>query len=318
VELPIRTSPSSQGPWPKTSPVSLLRPGWSSPFKRVTVLPREHFKVAEPPRRPTRRWRSCTARMGFNTRTFQVMVGEDGGTKGVDDDFIARGFDNIGAWIIGRNMFGPVHGPCPDETWTGWWGDDPPYHTPVFVFTTHARVRVCVSRTTCGTVLRVAPRITTTIVLLTALLAGIITPAMACALMCDRHPRVESQRHCDQPSDSMPGMVHRHSAMMQPDVGATSLMSVSQSCRSNCVTTERLNVSRKIYTTKMRTFAPSFSCSNCSVAEAPCKQYAQVGDSRTRTRMEDAESLNGPFRGARSLEEKLTRRGCPLGVELPP
>jgi hypothetical protein len=166
--------------------------------------------------------------------------------KGVDDDFTARGFDNIGAWIIGRNMFGPVRGPWPDETWKGWWGDDPPYHTPVFVLANHARVRACVSRTTCGTVLRVAPRITTAIVLLTALLAGIITPTMACALMCDRHPRVESQRHCDQPSDSMPGMVHRHSAMMQPDVGATSLMSVSQSCRSNCVTTERLNVSRKI------------------------------------------------------------------------
>src|SRR5712691_6872937 len=72
------------------------------------------------------------------------------------------------------------------------------------------------------------------------------------------------------------------------------------------------------HTTKTRTVAPLFSCSNCSVAEAPCKQYAQVGDSSTRKRMEDAESLNAPFRGARSLEEKLTRRGCPLGVELLP
>jgi dihydrofolate reductase len=64
----------------------------------------------------------------FNTRTFHAMLGKEGGTTGVDDDFIARGFDNIGAWIIGRNMFGPVRGPWPDETWEGWWGDDPPYH----------------------------------------------------------------------------------------------------------------------------------------------------------------------------------------------
>jgi dihydrofolate reductase len=75
----------------------------------------------------------------FNTRTFHAMVGKDGGTTGVDDDFVARGFDNIGAWIIGRNMFGPVRGPWPDDTWKGWWGEDPPYHTPVFVLTNHAR-----------------------------------------------------------------------------------------------------------------------------------------------------------------------------------
>ena len=64
---------------------------------------------------------------------------EDGGTTGVDDDFAARGFDNIGAWILGRNMFGPVRGAWPDENWTGWWGGDPPYHTPVFVLTHHPR-----------------------------------------------------------------------------------------------------------------------------------------------------------------------------------
>ncbi len=75
----------------------------------------------------------------FSTRTFRALVGKDGGTTGVDDDFVARGFDNIGAWIIGRNMFGPVRGPWPDDTWKGWWGDEPPYHTPVFVLTHHAR-----------------------------------------------------------------------------------------------------------------------------------------------------------------------------------
>ncbi len=73
------------------------------------------------------------------TRTFQQMQGNDGGTSGVDDDFMARGFANIGAWILGRNMFGPVRGAWPDETWTGWWGANPPYHTPVFVLTHHPR-----------------------------------------------------------------------------------------------------------------------------------------------------------------------------------
>jgi dihydrofolate reductase len=77
-----------------------------------------------------------------STRTFRKMHGEDGGTTGVDDDFAARGFDNIGAWILGRNMFGPVRGAWPDEKWTGWWGEDPPYHTPVFVLTHHPRPSV--------------------------------------------------------------------------------------------------------------------------------------------------------------------------------
>jgi dihydrofolate reductase len=75
----------------------------------------------------------------FATRTFQRMQGKDGGTTGVDDDFAARGFQNVGAWILGRNMFGPVRGPWPDESWKGWWGENPPYHTPVFVLTHHAR-----------------------------------------------------------------------------------------------------------------------------------------------------------------------------------
>ena len=75
----------------------------------------------------------------FATRTFQKMHGGEGGTTGIDDDFAARGFSNIGAWIVGRNMFGPVRGPWPDDTWKGWWGDNPPYHTPVFVLTHHPR-----------------------------------------------------------------------------------------------------------------------------------------------------------------------------------
>jgi dihydrofolate reductase len=76
----------------------------------------------------------------FPTRTFQRRVlGKEGGATGLDDDFAARGFDGIGAWILGRNMFGPVRGPWPDEGWKGWWGDEPPYHCPVFVLTHHAR-----------------------------------------------------------------------------------------------------------------------------------------------------------------------------------
>jgi len=75
----------------------------------------------------------------FPTRTFQKMFGNDGGTTGIDDDYAARGFNNIGAWILGRNMFGPIRGAWPDTQWKGWWGDNPPYHTLVFVLTHHAR-----------------------------------------------------------------------------------------------------------------------------------------------------------------------------------
>jgi len=75
----------------------------------------------------------------FTTRTFQKMFGNEGGKTGIDDDFVARGFDNIGAWILGRNMFGPIRGPWPDDTWKGWWGDNPPYHVPVFVLTHYDR-----------------------------------------------------------------------------------------------------------------------------------------------------------------------------------
>ena len=74
------------------------------------------------------------------TRTFQrALFGQDGGETGVDDDFAARGFQNIGAWILGRNMFGPVRGPWPDDSWRGWWGERPVYQVPVFVLTHHAR-----------------------------------------------------------------------------------------------------------------------------------------------------------------------------------
>ena len=73
------------------------------------------------------------------TRTFQQIHGAGDGTTGVDDDFAARGFKNVGAWILGRNMFGPVRGPWPDMDWKGWWGNNPPYHVPVFVLTHHAR-----------------------------------------------------------------------------------------------------------------------------------------------------------------------------------
>jgi dihydrofolate reductase len=73
------------------------------------------------------------------TRTFKQLFGREGGTTGPDDDFTARGFENIGAWILGRNMFGPIRGAWPDESWRGWWGDNPPYHCDVFVLTHHPR-----------------------------------------------------------------------------------------------------------------------------------------------------------------------------------
>jgi dihydrofolate reductase len=75
----------------------------------------------------------------FPTRTFQAMFGGGNGTTGIDDDFAARGIEGIGAWILGRNMFGPPRGPWTDNAWKGWWGDNPPYHTPVFVLSHHAR-----------------------------------------------------------------------------------------------------------------------------------------------------------------------------------
>src|SRR5712691_2827298 len=75
----------------------------------------------------------------FRTRTWNRMHGNPDGETGVDDDFAAQAFEGIGAWILGRNMFGPVRGPWPDESWKGWWGDNPPYHAPTFVLTHHPR-----------------------------------------------------------------------------------------------------------------------------------------------------------------------------------
>ena len=75
----------------------------------------------------------------MQTEAFKKMHAQSGGTTGIDNDFAARSFENIGAWILGRNMFGPVRGTWPDESWKGWWGENPPYHTPVFVLTHHTR-----------------------------------------------------------------------------------------------------------------------------------------------------------------------------------
>jgi dihydrofolate reductase len=76
------------------------------------------------------------------TRMFHKMSGKDGGTTGVDDDFGVRGMANLGAWILGRNMFGPIRGDWPNDEWKGWWGDNPPYHCPVFVLTRYPRAPI--------------------------------------------------------------------------------------------------------------------------------------------------------------------------------
>ncbi|HTI71684.1 MAG TPA: dihydrofolate reductase family protein [Candidatus Limnocylindria bacterium] len=75
----------------------------------------------------------------FPTRVFQKMQGNEDGATGIDNDFAERGLERIGAWILGRNMFGPIRGAWPDDQWKGWWGDNPPYHTQVFVLTHHPR-----------------------------------------------------------------------------------------------------------------------------------------------------------------------------------
>lgn len=81
----------------------------------------------------------------FETRTFRTMFGQEGGTTGVDDAYAIRGFENIGAWILGRNMFGPIRGQWLDEDWKGWWGDEPPYHVPVYVLTHYPRASITMS-----------------------------------------------------------------------------------------------------------------------------------------------------------------------------
>ncbi len=75
----------------------------------------------------------------FPTKSFHDMQGQEGGETGVDNGWAERGMADKGAWILGRNMFGPVRGPWPDDDWKGWWGDEPPYRCPVFVLTHHAR-----------------------------------------------------------------------------------------------------------------------------------------------------------------------------------
>jgi len=76
----------------------------------------------------------------FPTRTFRTMLGQEGGSDGIDESFAAKGFENLGAWILGRNMFAASRGPWPkDDPWQGWWGDTPPYHCPVFVLTHYPR-----------------------------------------------------------------------------------------------------------------------------------------------------------------------------------
>ena len=75
----------------------------------------------------------------FGTKTFRAMLGQSGGSDGLDEDYAARSMQGFGAFILGRNMFGPIRGPWPDESWKGWWGETPPYHTPVFVRTHYPR-----------------------------------------------------------------------------------------------------------------------------------------------------------------------------------
>jgi len=74
-----------------------------------------------------------------STQTFRRMQRQEGGSTGIDEEFAAKSMADVGAWIMGRNMFGPVRGPWPDESWRGWWGKNPPYHVPVFVLSHHAR-----------------------------------------------------------------------------------------------------------------------------------------------------------------------------------
>jgi dihydrofolate reductase len=78
----------------------------------------------------------------FATKTFRTMFGEEGGSTGIDESYAARSMEGMGAWIMGRNMFGPIRGEWPDDEWKGWWGDTPPYHCPVFVLTHHARAPI--------------------------------------------------------------------------------------------------------------------------------------------------------------------------------
>ncbi len=84
----------------------------------------------------------------FPTRMFRRMHGDDDGETGMDNKIAEQGFVGIGAWILGRNMFGPVRGPWPEEEWRGWWGEEPPYHTPVFVLTQYPRAPLAMAGNT--------------------------------------------------------------------------------------------------------------------------------------------------------------------------
>lgn len=75
----------------------------------------------------------------FGTKSFKAMFGQEGGSEGVDNDYAHRSMDGFGAFILGRNMFGPIRGEWPDESWKGWWGDNPPYHAPTYILTHHKR-----------------------------------------------------------------------------------------------------------------------------------------------------------------------------------
>jgi hypothetical protein len=77
--------------------------------------------------------------MDVPTEMFKKMTGKSGGSVGIDNDFAAQSFENVGAWTMGRNVFGPIRGPWQDDAWNGWWGNNPPYHTPVFVLTQYPR-----------------------------------------------------------------------------------------------------------------------------------------------------------------------------------
>ena len=90
-----------------------------------------------------------------NTKMFHQMIGKEGGSEGPDNDIANNAMDNLGAWIMGRNMFGPIRGPWPDNEWKGWWGAEPPYHCPVFVLTHHAREPVSYTHLTLPTTERV-------------------------------------------------------------------------------------------------------------------------------------------------------------------
>src|SRR5690242_9084 len=83
----------------------------------------------------------------LKTRYFHKMIGKEGGDTGIGDQVAHRSMENLGAWIMGRNMFSPMRGPWLDDSWKGWWGDEPPYHTPVFVLTHHARAPIAMKGT---------------------------------------------------------------------------------------------------------------------------------------------------------------------------